>query len=281
MKKLALTSLVLAALFSCSPLLEDNSSVLTAAQSRGLTGAPVELLSVETYEHIYQGSVSRTREVFVRVQDFGQGQIKDVTLFGELEDGQWVGLTGPADIEYVGPAGAGFDLYKIYKSDFIQTYSINWADEFVVKYVSPNGTYWDNNDGANYTVGYNDGMYLDASAGNVRVGDYWLSSNRDFSGSLWGRVFVKNIAPNKTVKLVYTTDGWATSAEGYAVYKPYYNIGYANSIYNPNVNGVERWEFNIELPVGYDKADVEFAVEYTAEGVGSFWDNNFGNNYAE
>jgi predicted Zn-dependent protease with MMP-like domain len=270
-----------AALLSCSQLVEDNSATVVEAASRSLNAAPVEVLSVETYEHIYQGSISRTREVIVRVQDFGQGQIKDVTLYGELEDGQWVGLTGAADIEYVGPAGSGFDLYKIYKSDFIQTYSMNWADEFVVKYDSPNGTFWDNNNGANFTVDYNDGMYLDPSAGNLRVGDYWVSSNLDFSGSLWGRVFVRNIAPNKTVKLVYTTDAWATSDVGYAVYKPYYNVGYAPNIINPNDHGVERWEFNIQLPAGFDKADLEFAVEYTAEGVGTFWDNNFGNNYAE
>lgn len=101
-------------------------------------------------------------------------------------------------------------------------------------------------------------------------------------GSLWSgsstvniSVNVRNIAPEKRVQVVYTTDDWNTmqyadlSYPGERVFHGY------GIIPNPSIYSTEIWQGS--FPVG--NADrVEYAIVYEAEGA-TYWDNNFGDNY--
>ncbi len=79
---------------------------------------------------------------------------------------------------------------------------------------------------------------------------------------LVGVVEVKNLAYEKQVTLVYTTDGvqWSETAAGYSA---------------PAANGYESWTFTQDVPTG---AEARFALRYTAAGQTS-WDNNGGGDY--
>lgn len=78
-----------------------------------------------------------------------------------------------------------------------------------------------------------------------------------------GDVFVRNLARDKTVDLVMTTDGWKSSRLVHAWYQ------------DGAENGYEKWSFS-ELVSRDDK--IEFSVAYTAVGK-TYWDNNRGHNY--
>ncbi|MFP2925916.1 hypothetical protein ACLESO_12000 [Pyxidicoccus sp. 3LG] len=79
---------------------------------------------------------------------------------------------------------------------------------------------------------------------------------------LVGVVEVKNLAYDKQVTLVYTTDGsqWNETAAGYTA-----SVG----------NNYERWTFTQDVPVG---AEARFALRYTVAGQ-TYWDNNGGGDY--
>jgi carbohydrate/starch-binding protein with CBM21 domain len=74
---------------------------------------------------------------------------------------------------------------------------------------------------------------------------------------------VKNLAFNKQVGILFTTDDWATS----------------NSVFGQFdhrlISGNEVWK--IDAPVG-SVSQVEFAIFYRVNGQ-EFWDNNFWRNY--
>ncbi|MOA00074.1 putative phosphatase regulatory subunit [compost metagenome] len=123
-------------------------------------------------------------------------------------------------------------------------------------------TYWDNNGGSNY---YNErsnnslSSIILGKANVLRAYDDLL--NDTFSGG----VYVKNITPTKTVKIVYTTDNWATTNEGYATYTAMAN----------NFNSAEIWTFNFSVT---GATEVKYAISYSTGGS-TYWDNNYGNNY--
>jgi hypothetical protein len=102
----------------------------------------VELLSVESYFHVYKSSLSQSRQFKIRVKDFGQGEEKNIIVHGELDSGAWMDISGADDAVYLGEAGEGFHLYEINLYDYIQPYIDNWGDSFVIKYVSDQGTFW-------------------------------------------------------------------------------------------------------------------------------------------
>jgi hypothetical protein len=260
-------------------MLEDQTAVALDAESRSLSGDNVELLSVESYLHAYKSSLSYSRQFKVRVKDFGQGDAKDIIVHGELASGNWIDISDTSDATYLGPAGEGYDLYEINIIDYVQPYIDNWGDEFVIKYVTPQGTYWDNNGGADFKVEANDGMFLDDSAGNVRLG-YLAYGSGDYGSNLRGRIWTKNLGYDETVEVVYTLDNWETVRVFTADFVDHYSYGYAASVASPNNHNVERYEFYIDLEPNMDPSAVEVAIKYTAGGVGVFWDNNFGQNYS-
>lgn len=191
---------------------------------------------------------------------------KFVYVHQKEPDGSWVDL--PA--YYVGPAGDGFEVWKVTKQ------YASWGTdpqptrdlEFVARFVVGGVSYWDNNGGANYHLGRNDGPLLNGT--HVLVdSSYW----RD-TGDLDVSIDVKNLAYTKNVTVVYTTDGWATSHEAAASYVSGYTYGYAY-IQSPNAQNVERWQAHVPAISGNV---LLFYVRYEVGGQ-TYWDSNFGYNY--
>lgn len=186
---------------------------------------------------------------------------KQVAIHVNNQDGTWVDL--PAT--YAGPADDGRELWKV---TYQYANGTTPRDlEFVAKYTVNGQTYWDNNNGQNYFLGQNQGTLLHGT--NVLVAGSSLSSDGYFTVS----VDVQNLAYDKQVKVVYTTDNWATVHEGFASYSSGYTYAYAY-LPSPNTYGVERWLFSIP---GTGAQNIQFAVAYTVNGQ-TYWDNNFGHN---
>ncbi|MNW58870.1 putative phosphatase regulatory subunit [compost metagenome] len=134
--------------------------------------------------------------------------------------------------------------------------------QFAIKYEVNGQTYWDNNNGQNYSVSrFNESSTILGKPNVFRAYDDLYENT--FSGS----VYVKNLVPSKEVKIKYTTDNWNTTREGFASY----------SIPANSDGSVEIWGFsfnNIDPSV----TQIQYAISYTANGQ-TYWDNNYGNNY--
>jgi hypothetical protein len=77
---------------------------------------------------------------------------------------------------------------------------------------------------------------------------------------------VKNLAPEKKVEIVYTTDSWKTTGVIQAVYQGK----------DGNTPSQEYWRVQSEITCS--GKTIEYAIAYTVNGQTS-WDNNFGRNY--
>jgi hypothetical protein len=75
---------------------------------------------------------------------------------------------------------------------------------------------------------------------------------------------LKNLAYDKQLALVYSTDGWNTvqSADAF----------FGRSTYDNQ----EYWRFNLAIPNPGD--DIRFAIRYDVAGE-THWDNNLGRDY--
>ncbi|NPC83605.1 endonuclease, partial [Pyxidicoccus fallax] len=189
---------------------------------------------------------------------------KFVYVYQKEPDGTWVNLPG----SYVGPASNGYEVWQVTRqyTSWGTTPEATRDLEFVPRIVVGGTSYWDNNWGANYHLGRNDGPLLKNT--NVLVaGSYW----RD-TGHLDVSVDVQNLAYSKSVTVVYTLDNWATQAEAPAQYVPSYTYGYSY-IQSPNAKGVERWSAHIPVPT--TGGPLRFYVRYQVNGQ-TYWDSNFG-----
>jgi hypothetical protein len=215
---------------------------------------------------------SRERSIVVRVKNLGYE--KNLAVFGELETGVWDNLSSNA--RYLGPAGEGYELWSIFASRGSYRGDPKWGDEFVIRYDVAGGTYWDNNGGSNHVADYHSGAKMTSAAGNIRLN---FDNFYTYNNSVGGNLFVRNLAPQKTIKILYTTDDWASSNIAYASYLSQVWPSYGSSIPSPNRYNVESWTFSFALPEGIGPKDVEYAIAYEVNGT-TYWDNNFGNNYA-
>jgi len=135
--------------------------------------------------------------------------------------------------------------------------------KFCIKYEVNGQTYWDNNNGNNYSVGKYDTVL---GKNKVCVLHPWINFGRSESNVLKGDIAVANIGNPKVVKVRYSEDGGLTYKEANA-----YNYN------NPSDGGlVDNWSFAIQLNSSTHK--VQFSVCYEVNGV-EYWDNNFGSNY--
>jgi hypothetical protein len=100
---------------------------------------------------------------------------------------------------------------------------------------------------------------------NVLVGGYQADA-----GNLNVQVLVRNIALQKQVAIVYTTDKWFTCHNAFGVYSP--PFAPASTPHQPIT---ELWNIG---PVAVGPTG-QFAAYYTVDGA-TYWDNNFGLNYS-
>ncbi|USB32658.1 carbohydrate-binding protein [Paenibacillus sp. YPG26] len=231
---------------------------LTFAQSAFASEQPVQLISSNFYAYKY-GYVGFSGNVEVSNLNYQ----KNVTIHYTPGDGKWYDTSA----SYVGPTDASHEKwgFSVNTSDLNQTNpQISTAQEikFAIKYEAGGQTYWDNNNGQNYSI-----TRFNLSSTILGKPNVLLASSSIYDNTFTGNVFVKNIAYNKTVKIVYTTDNWATTKEGYATYSRPANTE----------ETVQDWQFSFNN-IGSNVSQIKYAISYTVNGQ-TYWDNNYGQNY--
>lgn len=133
----------------------------------------------------------------------------------------------------------------------------NVITEFAIKYIGDNQTYWDNNNGNNYSLN-------SSILGTAKVKAERTSYQSPDSYNIVA--VVKNLAYNKIVKVRYTQDNWATYQDA--------DLSYASSISGTDS---ERWSTTLNLDEN-KMDDFHYCIYYQVNGQ-TYWDNNFGENY--
>ncbi len=185
------------------------------------------------------------RNIYIQV-DAGSAANKAVYVHYEnIHEGVWQ----DAQASFVTKLDANTEIWKA------NVHGTGLGEEYAIKYIGDGQTYWDNNNGNNYT---NSDLLGEAnvSAQRLRFGNngYYL------------QVAVKNLAYNKIVKVRYTEDNWAT-------YKDV-DLQYKSAITGTNS---ELWDVTLNLD-NASRDNFEFCVYYQVNGQ-TYWDNNFGSNY--
>ncbi|MCX9155506.1 CBM21 domain-containing protein [Niveibacterium sp. 24ML] len=202
---------------------------------------------------------------------------KQVYVHLKKPDGSWI----DTPLSFMRAADAGREVWAGSYTDVNETNtgpSFKTFDlEFALRYKVNGVEYWDNNGGNNYKQARDSGSMLFGTNVLARVNDLnnpaWI-----YGGLFYGSVTLQNLAANKQVKVVYSTDGWQTSKTAWASFSPTFWFGGYSSAANPNQYGAEEWNF--QLDVGTTASKVEYAIGYIVNGT-TYWDNNFGRNYLQ
>lgn len=192
----------------------------------------------------YHGAVRFT--VYIQI-DAKSANHKEVFIHHTLDDS---GVWSDTAATYVTKLD---DSTEIWKADIASTYEA--SVEYAVKYIGDGRTYWDNNNGNNYKYKNILGI-ANVKAGRIR---------RTYSG-LYIAVTVKNLAPNKNVRLRYTLDNWVTYQD-------------ADFSYVSEIPGTDSETWSINLNIDESKMNsFQYCVYYEVNGQ-TYWDSNFGANY--
>ncbi len=159
--------------------------------------------------------------------------------------------------------------------------------EFVLGYETSAGTFWDNNDWQNYKVQAwsNAGGFLKGKVGyNVALGHAEITRHADRgSGTLQyilkGEIHVQNLNYNKLVGVRMNVEGVWTD----------FHASYSHSFSTGGGDNIEVWKFGefgvlvISHPIITPEPpfpQFRFAAFYhDLDGGGSYWDNNFWQDY--
>lgn len=140
--------------------------------------------------------------------------------------------------------------------------------EFAIGYQVDGQTHWDNNGGWNYQVASDIGPIPGDPGPPALLGDAHVmlaDSSWSASDATWrGRIILDNLGFQKSVELVFSTDGWKTVRSASAQY------------WQSTIHAMEYWTFAV--PMGAASSDVDFAIRYQVDGR-TYWDNHLGVNY--
>lgn len=233
-------------------------STISFIGSAAAAGDEVKLIDSQIYKYVYSYIGFSGN---IEVEDLGSS--KEVTVHYTTDDITWY----ETDAQLVGPTDSTHEKwnFSISTSSFTTEHpELKDLDfvKFSIEYNVNGNTYWDDNGSSYYYNEPNSSSPSSVILGKPNVLRAYDELN---SGTFSGAVYVKNLNPTKTVKIVYTTDNWATVNEGYASY-----VSSAN-----NFNSAEVWSFSLSVP---GATQVEYAIAYTTGGS-TYWDNNYGNNY--
>ena len=222
----------------------------------------IDLYSSECHREAGGGVSWVTGKIYIKVSNNGvySSSIanKKVYVHGTLDGSNtWKDY----EAEYVGRLDNGYLLYKAYIN---QNYNTAISPfKYALKYVVNGRTVWDNNNGQDYS----EKNLLDTA--NIKFHNYdnEVSNNLSSYKQNWFGVHatVKNLGNNKSVKIKYTTNNWATVKEGTLSYQ------------FTNADGSEEWYLQNSLNVD-DWQNLKFYFEYTVNGH-TYYDNNCNNNY--
>jgi len=235
----------------------------------GLTTAaalagPVTLHSAKVTAVRYDATSAHFKlKGYIEIENIGSP--KQVNAFYKIKGtSQWF----PAYATYVAPTWSNREAW------YFETEAVLGTDieyDFAVRATINGVDYWDNNNGANYTIGYGappiakNAILNTAALLLYKANTYKTTYQGLTQVSFTGRVFIKNIAYEKIIKIVYTTDNWTTTKETYGRFE------------NGTPTNVEHWSFHVKLPE--DVTNIQFAIAYEVNGF-TYWDNNFGQNYS-
>lgn len=191
----------------------------------------------------WRGSVQYT--VYIQI-DADSAQTKAVYVhYSDSED--WSDVAA----SYVTTLNNNKEIWKATVSGFAI------GSQYAIKYIGDNITYWDNNDGNNYSPS--------DTLGEANVKATRLQYQQPSSYKI--NAVVKNLAYDKIVTVTYTQDNWASSQVESLTY---------SSTSNTNTN-YENW--NVTLNLDENKMDsFHYYVTYQVNGQ-TYVDNNFGSNY--
>ena len=139
---------------------------------------------------------------------------------------------------------------------------------FYLKYTVNGTTYYDYNTGSPFN--YQVGAGIRANNPELTLGTAIVVFNKataSQSGNgcdIMGEIILKNLAYNKTVNVVYSTDNWKTTKTLGAYYGHTFNL----------TENSEIWYFHTVIP----GTQMKFAISYTVNGA-TYWDNNNGADY--
>ena len=278
MKKTVLLFVATLFLFSCTSNdeieIENKSKKTEKGSSRLAYGDQVKLVKAkDTRNYICRyGSCAsyQMREYIVEIANIDYH--KNVVVHQELANGQWEDIP----LVYSNTTDTGTEIWKTITVKTIYgnnpTPTTAYGEMIAVKYEVNGQTYWDNNYGDNYFI----------ANYNRHANSTFLFLNEDYAIAQSNASFysyantsfvsviadVKNIAFAKEVKIVYSTDNWATTNEYYLSFDA------SNYIVNDSTN-YERWSASFSVPLA---TSISYALSYKVDGV-TYWDNNFGENY--
>jgi hypothetical protein len=157
------------------------------------------------------------------------------------------------------------------------------AEELVIRYAVPDQEFWDNNNGANYSIG----TFHGAVGGNVMLNEaravVYVESGGGFAipvSRFQGQIYVQNLSHHKIVGVRWSRDGGATWQTTNATY------GGKVMAVASQVPEVEIWNFQTPtLTIVDSTVPYRFAVYYEQRNgdgtatVATHWDNNFTQDY--
>ena len=167
---------------------------------------------------------------------------------------------------YLRPAAKGREVWRFEIPEVSYPPRLSARFRFVVRYRVAGKTYWDNNHRRDYRIGT--GARTVSATALLGTSTFALTEAHAYGGAgqptrVMGKILLKDLAYHKQVKVVYSTDRWATAQE--------LDAGYMH----PAGDGVEWWGFDMETA---ETSDIMFAIGYTAAGR-TYWDNNFGSDH--
>ncbi len=172
---------------------------------------------------------------------------------------------------YVGPSLPGYEIwtFRLPTEGFYAGGGLN--TQLAIRLAVAGQTYWANNEGRDYRVAI--GTRPTFPLVDLDGSDVVLRSVETFGGRMVGKVTLKNLAYQKQVKIVWSTDSWKTVHESLASYAG----SSCGCMDYRDFNDLENWGFDVALPTGAKQ--VKLAVSYTPGSSSTIWDNNFGKDY--
>ena len=231
-----------------------------------MSASPVTLKYAESDNFSPGGGVTGVNNTLVTAKVRNLAFAKDVALHYAQPDGTLADkpLGWRADF-------GNYDLFQLSDSNFV-------TSQFVVRYTVDGQTFWDNNNGANYSVSESQPNTV---GGNVALNVATARRGTEAGGGFvfttsWveGEIYVANLSFNKRVGIRLTANGWATTHDTDAAFTGFVSVA-------EGLSKVERWTFKTpELNLDESTPNFEFAIYYHDLDTGQwFWDNNFGQNY--
>ncbi|MFC4161250.1 hypothetical protein [Chitinimonas lacunae] len=230
----------------------------------------VKLLRARSVISSKYGFVHQNATFDVKVRNLGYD--KQVVLHYREPDGAWQ----QTKLRYSHPTGPDSEVWlgHVARLDQRNGQPMSPASlEFSISYQVNGVEFRDDNHSRNYRIDSNEGELLfDRVVYNSGYGPVLTNF---YGNTLYGNVVLKNIAPEKSVQVVYSVDNWQTVKLANANYSPYFWTGWYSWLPNPSPAGFEVW--NYELDIG-DANRVDYAIRYGVAGQ-EYWDNNGGRNY--